>query len=81
MCSSDLAAQAAPTLFDRVFHHGFDFVIRRPWLFALGGRIFRATLPLLQKLPLPYMRAWMKTRDLPAAPARSFRDQWKQDHA
>ena len=75
------AAQAAPTLFDRVFHHGFDFVIRRPWLFALGGRIFRATLPLLQKLPLPYMRAWMKTRDLPAAPARSFRDQWKQDHA
>ena len=71
------AAKEAPTLFDRVFHHGFNFVIKRPWLFATGGRIFRATLPLLQKLPLPYMGAWMKTRDLPKAPARSFRDQWK----
>jgi hypothetical protein len=32
---------------------------------------------LLKKLPLPYMSAWLKTRDLPAAPAKSFRDQWK----
>lgn len=75
------AAKESPTLFDRVFHHGFHFVIKRPWLFATGGRIFRATLPLLQKLPVPYMRAWMKTRDLPKAPARSFRDQWKNEHA
>jgi hypothetical protein len=37
-------------------------------------------MPLLQKLPLPYMAAWMKTRDLPTAPAQSFRDQWKNDH-
>jgi len=74
------AAKESPTLFDRVFHHGFNFVIKRPWLFAAGGRIFRATLPILQKLPLPYMGAWMKTRDLPKAPARSFRDEWKQDH-
>ena len=75
------AAKESPTLFDRIFHHGFNFVIKRPWLFATGGRIFRATLPLLQKLPVPYMRAWMKTRDLPKAPARSFRDQWKNEHA
>ena len=74
------AAKSSPTLFDQVFHHGFNFVIKRPWLFATGGRIFRATLPLLQKLPLPYMGAWMKTRDLPKAPARSFRDQWKNQN-
>ena len=37
----------------------------------------RATMPLLQKLPLPYMSSWMKTRDLPKAPAKSFRDEWK----
>lgn len=72
------AVQAAPTWFDRLFHGGFDFVIRRPWLFALGGRFFRATMPLLQKLPLPYLRSWMKTRDLPKAPAKSFRDHWKE---
>ncbi|MEY3392832.1 MAG: hypothetical protein RLZZ322_1681, partial [Verrucomicrobiota bacterium] len=74
------AAKESPTLFDQVFHHGFNFVIKRPWLFATGGRIFRATLPLLQKLPLPYMGAWMKTRDLPKAPARSFRDEWKHQN-
>ncbi|MEY2751980.1 MAG: hypothetical protein RLZZ550_1951 [Verrucomicrobiota bacterium] len=72
------AAKAAPTWFDRLFHGGFDFVIRRPRLFAFGGKVFRATLPVLQKLPLPYLRAWMKTRDLPKAPAKSFRDQWKE---
>ena len=55
-------------------------MIKRPWLFATGGRIFRATLPLLQKLPIPYMGAWMKTRDLPKAPAQSFRDQWKNQN-
>ncbi len=74
------AAKESPTLFDRVFHHGFNFVIKRPWLFATGGRIFRATLPLLQKLPLPYMGAGMKTRDLPKAPSQSFRDQWKHQN-
>jgi hypothetical protein len=36
--------------------------MKRPGLYATGGKIFRATLPLLQKLPLPYMGAWMKTR-------------------
>jgi L-lactate dehydrogenase complex protein LldF len=74
------AAKAAPTWFDRIFHGGFDFVIQRPRLFAFGGKVFRATLPVLQKLPLPYLRAWMKTRDLPKAPAKSFRDQWKESH-
>ena len=76
------AAKQFPTWFDRVFHHGFNFVIRRPWLFATGGKVFRFTLPLLKRLPLPYMSAWLKTRDLPAPPAKSFRDQWKEsDHA
>lgn len=76
------AAQRHPSLFDRLFHRGFNFVIQRPWLFAAGGKVFRGTLPLLKKLPLPYMGAWMKTRDLPEAPAKSFREQWKEsDHA
>ena len=71
----------SPSLFDRAFHAGFGFVMKRPTLFGLGGKVFRATLPLLKKLPLPYMSAWLKTRDLPAAPAQSFREQWKDsDH-
>ena len=76
------AAKQHPTLFDRVFHRGFNFVIQRPGLFAFGGKVFRFMLPALKKLPLPYMSAWLRTRDLPPAPAKSFRDQWKaSDHA
>jgi len=75
------AVKTNPTLFDRVFHFGFNFVIQRPKLFAFGGKVFRTTLPLLKKLPLPYLSAWLKTRDLPTPPSQSFRAQWKdQNH-
>ncbi|MFM2132149.1 MAG: lactate utilization protein B [Opitutales bacterium] len=72
------AAKENPTWFDRIFHRSFLFVTSRPALFSLGGKAFRAFLPLLKKLPVPYMSAWLKTRDLPEAPAVSFRDQWKK---
>ncbi len=74
------ANQASPDLFDRLFHRGFNFVISRPRLFAFGGRVFRFTLPVLKKIPLPYLSAWLKTRDLPPAPAQSFREQWKESN-
>jgi L-lactate dehydrogenase complex protein LldF len=75
------AVKAAPTLFDRIFHWGFNFVIQRPKLFAFGGKVFRITFPVLKKLPLPYLSAWLKTRDLPTPPAQSFRAEWQtQNH-
>ena len=72
------AARAHASWFDRLFHGAFGWVIARPRVFALGGRAFRATLPLLRRLPVPYLRTWLRTRDLPAPPARSFREQWKE---
>jgi hypothetical protein len=51
-------------------------VARRPWLFGLGGSVFRSTLPLLKLLRLPLLRDWLASRDLPAAPRQSFRRQW-----
>jgi L-lactate dehydrogenase complex protein LldF len=74
------AVKTNPTLFDWVFHFGFNFVIQRPKLFAFGGKVFRTTLPLLKKLPLPYLSAWLKTRDLPTPPSQSFRAQWKEQN-
>ena len=71
------AALAHASWFDRIFHGAFGWVIARPRLFALGGRIFRQTLPLLRRLPLPYLTTWLRTRDLPEPPVRSFRDEWK----
>jgi hypothetical protein len=55
----------------------FAAVASRPWLFATGGAVFRKTLWLLKKLRLPLLGDWLATRDLPAAPAASFRSQWR----
>jgi L-lactate dehydrogenase complex protein LldF len=71
------AVLAHVSLFDRLFHGAFGWVIGRPKLFALGGKVFRATLPLLKKLPLPYLSTWLKSRELPEAPKKSFREEWK----
>jgi L-lactate dehydrogenase complex protein LldF len=71
------AAKVVPNLFDRVFHGTFNFVIQRPALFSLGGKVFRKTFGLLKHLPVPYLGTWLKSRDLPAIPQKSFREVWK----
>jgi hypothetical protein len=38
--------------------------------------MFRRSLGLLKALRPPLLRVWLATRDLPAAPARSFRAEW-----
>jgi len=71
------AARTAPTKIEQLGHRLFMFVARRPWLFATGGAVFRHTLGLVKRLRPPLLRDWLATRDLPAAPAASFRDQWR----
>jgi len=71
------AARTAPSKLERFGHRMFAFVARRPWLFATGGAVFRRTLGLMKRLRPPLLRDWLATRDLPAAPAFSFRDQWR----
>jgi len=72
------AARTAPTKLEQLGHRLFAFVARRPWLFATGGAVFRRTLGLMKRLRPPLLRDWLATRDLPAAPTRSFRDQWSR---
>lgn len=71
------AVRAHGGTLDRLFHRALGWVFARPRLFAAGGRAFRRALPLLSKLPLPYLRPWLRSRDLPAPPARSFREEWR----
>ena len=71
------AAKTAPNRLERLGHRLFVAVASRPWLFATGGAAFRKTLWLLKKLRLPLLGDWLATRDLPAAPAASFRSQWR----
>ncbi len=70
------AARRAPNRLERIGHQAFVAVACRPWLFAAGGTVFRRLLWLLKKLQLPLLKDWLASRDLPAAPAQSFRDQW-----
>ena len=73
-----------PLHFSAAFFHAFlghkifAFVARRPWLYAVGGAAFRASFGLAKALRPPLLRQWLATRDLPAAPARSFRDAWRR---
>ncbi len=71
------AARTAPGRLEKLGHRLFVFAARRPWLFAAGGAMFRATLGLMKRLRPPLVRDWLATRDLPAAPAASFRSQWR----
>jgi L-lactate dehydrogenase complex protein LldF len=71
------AARTAPNRWERLGHRMFVMAARRPWLFATGGAVFRKTLGLVKALRPPLLRDWLATRDLPAAPAKSFRDQWR----
>jgi len=72
------AARTAPSRLERLGHRLFARVVRRPTLFAAGGWLFRRTLGLLAMLRPPLLRAWLATRDLPAAPATSFRAAWRR---
>ena len=71
------AARTSPSRLERLGHRLFVAVASRPWLFAAGGAVFRRTLWLAKKLRPPLLRDWLATRDLPAAPAKSFRSQWR----
>ena len=72
------AARTAPNRWERLGHRAFVAVASRPWVFAAGGAIARRMLGLLTWLRPPVLRDWLATRDLPRAPARSFRDQWSR---
>ncbi len=71
------AARSSPSWIEKQGQRVFSFVARRPWLFALGGWVFRKTLPLAKVLRPPPLSAWLATRDLPPAPPQSFRAAWK----
>jgi L-lactate dehydrogenase complex protein LldF len=71
------AARTAPGRLEQIGHRLFAFAARRPRLFAAGGWLVRRLFSLLIWLRPPGLRAWLATRDLPPAPARSFRAQWR----
>jgi L-lactate dehydrogenase complex protein LldF len=52
-------------------------VMSRPWLFSLAGRIARTALRWLPRFAIYNpLNGWGRQRELPEAPARSFRQQY-----
>ena len=70
------AARTSPHWAEKIGHKAFVVVAKSPALFAIGGALFRKSLVVLKKLPVPLLRDWLASRDLPAAPAKSFRQEW-----
>ena len=55
------------------------WVMSRPRLYAFAGRWVRRLWPLITlRLPGNPAGPWLKERDLPPAPGRSFRERWQQ---
>ncbi|MFN8706455.1 MAG: lactate utilization protein B [Planctomyces sp.] len=54
-------------------------VLSRPWLYRVAGQIARQSLRLLPRFAIYNpLNAWGRQRDLPAAPAKSFRQQYAE---
>ena len=64
---------------DRSAFRVWAWLMRRPVMYGLAGRIGRT---LLRRMPLGFnfgpLAAWRSERDFPAAPSKSFRDCWKE---
>jgi L-lactate dehydrogenase complex protein LldF len=51
-----------------------SFVVKRPWLYRMGGGLARWTLRWMPRWVIYNpLNKWGKARDLPAAPKESFR--------
>jgi L-lactate dehydrogenase complex protein LldF len=72
------AARTAPSRLEKLGHRLFVVAAARPWLFTAGGWLFRKSLGVLKVLRPPLLKAWLASRDLPPAPPRSFRSQWRR---
>jgi L-lactate dehydrogenase complex protein LldF len=58
-----------------------SWVMQSRWRFALAGRLARLALRVLPAgLTRQLSGAWGKQRELPQAPAESFREQWRRTH-
>jgi L-lactate dehydrogenase complex protein LldF len=53
-------------------------VLKRPWLYALGGKVARMSLRWMPRWMIYNgLNAWGKKRDLPPAPIKSFRELYR----
>jgi L-lactate dehydrogenase complex protein LldF len=75
------AIAQAPVWWEKVLFKGFVLATASPSLFQFGfkiARAFQSLHELVKGSRLDPVRPWTQTRDFPAIPAKSFRQQWKE---
>jgi L-lactate dehydrogenase complex protein LldF len=73
-----------PVWWEKPLYAGFVFLMRRPFLYRLSGRIGKIFFPLrrlIRGTPVDPLGPWTKTRDFPDMAPQSFHDYWKQKKA
>lgn len=73
-----------PVWWEKPIFFGFAFFMRRPALYRFAAPMLRIFGPVLHAIRGKFFdpaRCWTGTRDLPPAPAQSFKEYWRARHA
>ena len=73
-----------PVWWEKPVFAGFAWFMRRPRLYRLAAPLLRLGAPVLHLIRgriFDPARMWTTTRDLPPAPAQSFKEYWRSRHA
>ena len=74
------AAKAKPVWWEKLAYDAFAFVMNRPALYRVAGRVgywAQKLHPLVKRTPLDPARAWTRTREAPKIAAATFKDFWR----
>ena len=75
------ASQEKPTWWEKVLYTGFAFLMRRPGLYRVAGKLGAIFFPLhklVNNTALDPLRSWTGTREFPAPAKTSFADYWRE---
>ena len=75
------ATREKPLWREKILYAGLVILLRRPWLYRIGGKLGAIFFPLhklVNGTPLDPLRGWTKTREFPAPSRESFGDYWRK---
>ena len=75
------AMHEKPLWWEQILYAGFVFVMRRPWLYQIAGKLGATFFPLhkfVNNTRLDPLRSWTATRDFPAPARETFGDYWRR---